>query len=435
MRRLYLSLGLLAVLFSAGCDRMDTDPIFAYGSAWNRDGTPLAGATLAYERTLQTDPPNGGGPPAPFRMPDFKPYGTAATEASGDFFLEMRFGDVQAPDPTQPEWARQPYRFRVSRLEEDGTGTFVSFLFWDDVELPALKPWDARLTVEQGPGGQVVSFQPAPPVPELPPTGELANTSTLEQEIVPAPPTTPEAVLLVTSEGKTVYRWWGATSPWTASPYILEDFASPALQLRALSLGEWLFRPLGAVSSFLTFRMEWRTAVEPLPVGGLVPVSRGASCEPSPGEGACPWTDGRLEQVGLRDGPIGPSSLIVTLAEPRRLRHAVVRGMSGHGGIHFKLEGSLDGEQWSLLALSPLLLPERDRSFLYFPEPRFGERTQWDSPFDGPLRPEDGVAFGEAPLADVGPVRLVRFTAANFSAGNPGQPFGLSSLAELSLFE
>ncbi|MFP2924120.1 hypothetical protein ACLESO_02665 [Pyxidicoccus sp. 3LG] len=432
MRQSFLFVGCLAVL-SAGCDRMDDDPIFVYGSAWNRDGSPLAGATLAYESAKEREPPNNGGPPQPHPKLEFQPYGTATTEANGDFFLEMRYGDVQAVDPLEPEWLRQPYRFRLARLEEDGTGTFVSFTFADDVELPAFKPWDARLTVEPGPGGQVVSFMPAPPAPEMPPTAETAYTSNRDQQVVPAPVTTPQAVLLVTSGGKTVYRWWGAESPWTASPYILEDFASPELQLRALSLGDWLFRPLAAASSYLHFRMEWRTAVKALPAANLRPVSRGAACEPMPrGATACPWTDGNPDQTPINRDRYDPTVTVI-LSEPRRLRHAVIRELSGGTDSLIQLEGSLDGEQWAVLGTTPLLAPVHESHATHYD--RFGEKTLLDSPFDPGLPRRFPGHFGEMPLADVGPVRHVRLSLLSFADGDDGRPTLFGSLGELSLFE
>jgi hypothetical protein len=129
----------------------------------------------------------------------------------------------------------------------------------------------------------------------------------------------------------------------------------------------------------------------------------------------------------------GGDSLTVTLSEPRRLRHAVVRGMSGIHGDHFKLEGSLDGEQWLLLAQSPLLITEAQPVTAY--RLHFDERTQWDSPFDGPLDQRIGGHFGEAPLVDVGPVRFVRMTAVTYARGNNGTRTGFISLSELSLFE
>ncbi|WP_164014517.1 discoidin domain-containing protein [Pyxidicoccus trucidator] len=421
----------LCALVTTGCDRLQDDPIFVYGLAEQRDGAPLAGVTLSYERTLSKDRPSStGGGAAPFPEPDFTPHGTATTEASGDYFLEIRFGDVQVPDPSYPN-ATFPYRFRVSRLDEDGSGTFVSFEFYDDVELPKLRPWDARLSVEPGAGGHVVSFAPPPPAPEVPITGEVANTSTPEQEVVPSPASAPEAVLRVSSGGQTLFRGWGATSPWIASPYVLEDFASPEVQLRALSVGEWWFFPLGAAHSYLTFRQEWRTPVLPLPVGNLRPVSRGVPCEPAP-EGPCPWTDGRLEQVPVRFTTPQQQWLNLTLPEPTRLRHAVVRGMEGSNGGYFRLEGSLDGEQWELLALSPLGLPERD---IVGDRRNLAEKTQWDSPFDGRLYQHDNAHFGESPLADVGPVRYVRLTGTSFANNNNGVGRHISSLAEVSLFE
>lgn len=430
------TLGLLAVLASTGCERLQDDPIFAYGRAELRDGAPLAGATLSFDRAKVVEPATNGGPPLPYPKPVWTPYGTATTDAAGEFFLEMRYGDVLAVDPQAIGNAKQPYRFRLSRLEEDGSGTFVSFLFADDVELPILRPWDTRLRVEPTSEGHVVSFSPPPPTPEVPVTGELANTATEDGDLVPHPPLAPEAVLHVTSGGQSVFRWWGAVSPWTASPYILEDFASPELQLRAMTLGSWNFFPLGAARSYLDFRMEWRTAPLALPVGSLRPVSRGAPCDRAPEGAACPWTDGRLEpvQLGPQTLPSPFSWLTITLPEPKRLRHAVVRGMSGTRAEAFVVEGSLDGEQWSPMAFSPMLTTDTtidDYGHTY----RFDEMTQGDSPFDGAFYKLGLPVFGESPLADVGPVRYVRVAGTSFSHGDNGRPRTIHTLAEFSVFE
>jgi hypothetical protein len=435
MRHPLKTLGLLAVL-SSGCDRLQDDPIFAYGRAEHRDGSPMAGVTLSFDRARVEEPPRNGGPPVPWKPPAFTPYGTATTEASGDYFLEMRYGDAQAVDPLSPiSGATLPYRFRVSRLDEDGSGAVVSFLLWDDVELPTLRPWDARLRVDTGPAGQVVSFEPAPPTPQVPVTGEELQTYPPEAGPDAGAPTEPEVVLLVRSGGKTVFRWWGATAPWNASPYILEDFASPELQLRAMSLGIWFFHPLGAEHSSLEFRAEWRTPVLPLSAGNLLPVSRGAACAPMPpGADACPWTDGRLEQVPIPPPFLGPNWVTITLPEPKRLRHAVVRGIEGTRGGAFVVEGSVDGEQWLPMTVSRLLISDASLEKLGLSQ-GFEEATQWDSPFDGPLYKKDPAQYGESPLADVGPVRYVRLTGTSFANGNNGVGRSISRLAEVSLFE
>lgn len=432
MRQSFRTTVALVVLCTA-CERLQDDPIFAYGRAEQRDGSPLAGATLSYERAKVINPPNSGGPPEPFPEPEWEPYGTATTEASGDYFLEMRYGDVQAPEPNSaiPD-ATRPYRYRVSYREEDGAGTFVSFLFADDVELPTLRVWDSHLALDASPGGPVVSFQPPPPVPEVPVTGEVVNTSNEAGEVVPDLPSTPVAVLNVTSGGKSLFRWWGAPSPWVASPYVMEDFEAPEVGLRAFTLGEWWFFPLGGKRTFMEFRQEWRTPVLPMPRGNLRPVSRGAVCEPAP-EGACPWTDGKLDVVHRGNG--AASALTVTLPEPVRLRHAVVRGMTAAAGDHFRLEGSADGETWSVLAISPLRVSDHASYLELLNRRRFADMTRHDSPFDGPLYEFDAMGFGEAPLEDVGPVRYVRLFSASYLNGNNGIPRGFYTLSELSLFE
>ncbi|NMO15422.1 hypothetical protein HPC49_12815 [Pyxidicoccus fallax] len=435
MRHPLHALGLFAVL-ATGCDRLQDDPIFAYGRAEHPDGAPMAGVTLHYDRARIVEPPTNGGPPVPWAPPQFTPYGTATTEATGDFFLEMRYGDVHAPDPNAPiPGVTQDYRFRVSLLREDGAGVFASFTFRDDVELPTLRPWDSRLRLEPGLAGHVVSFEPAPPVPQVPVTGEELTITTPEGEEVPQKPTTPEVVLQVFSGDQMAFRWWGATSPWTASPYVLEDFASPELRLRAMSLGVWYFYPLGAKHSNLVFRQEWRTPPLSLPAGDLRPVSRGVACSPTPKEGTCPWTDGRLEQVAVSWSARESRWLTLTLPEARVLRHAVVRGMSGGLGGGFRLEGSLDGEQWSVLASSRFLLSDSNLGNQVGGDLGFEEATRWDSPFDGSLYKRDEAHFGEAALTDVGPVRYVRITGVDFANNNNGAFRGFARLAEVSLFE
>ncbi|RKI25504.1 hypothetical protein D7Y27_42260, partial [Corallococcus sp. AB004] len=134
-RALVTSLGLLAFT-TAGCDRYPEDPIFAYGRALHRDGTPRSGETLTLER-LEDDV--------------FTPLTTATTEASGDFTLEMLSGDAVREE----DYYRRSNRLRLALpLDADGSGTFLSFTLQDDVELPTLKPWDARPIVgssDQGP--------------------------------------------------------------------------------------------------------------------------------------------------------------------------------------------------------------------------------------------------------------------------------------------
>ncbi len=429
MRHPLQALGLLA-LVTAGCDRLQDDPIFVYGIAEQRDGSPLAGATLSYDRALVEERPNGGPPVYP--KPTFTPHGTTTTEASGDYFMEVRYGDLSIPDPSYLGFGYTiPYRFRISRLDEDGSGTFVSFVFYDDVEVPTLRPWDAHLSVAPGDGGHVVSFSPAPKAAQAPPSAELGSTVDANQEVVPFPPTPPTPVLFLTSGGKPLFQDWGATSPWTLSPYVLEDFASPEMQLRAFSVGEWWFHPLGAAHSRLEFRQEWRTPVVPLPVGTLRPVSRGVPCQPAPPDKPCPWTDGLLDPVQLSH-PSYPQWLTLTFPEPTRLRHAVVRGMSGSAGTAFRIEGSLDGEEWKLMTVSFLKTPPDD--VVGFRR-NFAEQTQWDSPFDGALPPYGASHFGESPLEDVGRVRYVRVTGTDYSHNNNGVGRQLSTLSEVSFFE
>lgn len=424
-------LGLFVLLLASGCERMQDESVFVYGRLERRDGTPVSGGVLPYARTKHEVPMGEG--PYVFEPPDFSDYAEASTEASGDFFLEMRYGDVESVN-TPNAWL-QPYRFRASWRDEAGAAVVASFTFHDDVELPTLRIWDSQLAVAPHAEGASVTFGAAPPVPVPPITGEYAQTSDLNQQVIDAYPTTPEAVLFVLSGAQPMFRAWTPASPWTLSRYVLEDFPQPAVMLRATSIGEFWFYPLGGKYSDLWFRMDWRTEEVPLAPGGLVPVSRGATCQPSPATG-CPWTDGRLDAVSLGGKPV--EALVVTLPESRKLRHVVVRGAEGGNFSGFLLEGSEDAEHWTRLALL------RNVPDGYTPPPRIGgpwgqfeQMTQWDSPFDGRLSFIKGPHFLEAPVTeDAGPVRHVRLRAVGFNyIGDPVPGATVATLAELSLFE
>ncbi|RKH79907.1 hypothetical protein D7Y21_33055 [Corallococcus sp. AB045] len=423
-RALVTSLGLLAFT-TAGCDRYPEDPIFAYGRALHRDGTPRSGETLTLER-LEDDV--------------FTPLTTATTEASGDFTLEMLSGDAVREE----DYYRRPNRLRLALpLDADGSGTFLSFTMQDDVELPTLKPWDARPIVGSSDQGPTVAFPPAPPAPPVPETGDTLELLADDGSTIPLPPTAPEPLLWVTSGDELLWRQKGTESPWTPSPYVLEDFAAPQVRLRAASMGSWLFSPLGGEPSSVYFRQEWRTGAEPLPAGTLRPISRGATCEPSFPD-VCPWTDGLLTPVDFWEKETDPRfhNVVITLPQPALPRRAVVRGLyylQGRGGKDWLvLEGSVDGEQWQSLArvvlrdMSPLEQSLRDATFGLYTEPAEGA-----SPYgDGMLRL--GVqepVFQDVPLTPTGPVRFVRLSVESLIYDGTAPPAEFYTLSELSIFE
>lgn len=435
LRHLCLVLPLLA----AGC-RYPEDPFFAYGRVLQANGEPLAGATLTIERFPRPardfwEEPEPGGPPA------FTPYGTATTQANGYFTQQFLSGDVEESASDGSFYVQ--HRFRLALPLENGQGTFVSFIFNGDMELPTLQPWEARLTVSQELEGPTLAFAPAPPPAALPPSGKnrLLLLGPDGEEQVEMPATVPEPIVQLFSGGQRLWMQQGVSAPWRPSPYVLEDFASPEAQLRAVSLGTWLFSPLGSAGSSVDFRQEWRTARLPLPAGAARPISRGASCQPSP-PGACPWTDGQLASVGFffggpEEGP--PSSLVITLAEPRRLSRAVIRGLEhGHvfiGTERLRLEGSVDGESW--LPLGDLVLRTRNRqqAALDSFNESFAHTTSWDSPFDGQLEQLDRLpVFADVPLRSAEPVRHFRLQVEAESEELSGRRI-LFSLAEVSLFE
>ncbi|RKH54939.1 hypothetical protein D7V93_24255, partial [Corallococcus llansteffanensis] len=249
--------------------------------------------------------------------------------------------------------------------------------------------------------------------------------------------------LWLTTGDALLWRQTGTTSPWTPSLYLLEDFASPQVQLRAISVGFFGFSPLGGGSSALDFRVEWRTAHEPLPAGTLRPVSRGATCVPSIPEG-CPWTDGRLETVALSNPKTDPRvyGLTVTLPQPTRPRHAVVRGLRHAHGYEGKewlvLEGSLDGEHWQLLNRTVLRdMDSRTRAVNAVLHNPYGDLAPQDSPYgDAPiLLGDEEPVFIELPLSDAEPARYVRLSVELLDFEGSTSPGALMKLAEFSVFE
>ncbi|CAM3459327.1 carboxypeptidase regulatory-like domain-containing protein [Corallococcus sp. ZKHCc1 1396] len=419
-----LGLGLLA-LTHAGCERYPEDPIFAYGRVRQLDGTPLAGEPLTLER--RTDGV-------------FAPLSTATTDASGEFTFELLSGDAV-------HWRddEQQSRLRVTLPQDaSGRGMFALFYIQDDVELPTLQPWDAHPRVEAGPQGPAVAFPPPPPPLEVPETASLPQVigpeDTVPRLVFPSPPAT---LLWLTSEGQLLWRWTGTTSPWTPSPYMLEDFAAPQVQLRAVSVGNWGFSPLGGEPSGVDFRVEWRTAHEPLPPGSLRPASRGATCAPLFPE-VCPWTDGRLESVPVANPRTDPPvyGLVFTLPQPTRPRHAVVRGLrhadSYEGKEWLVLEGSLDGEHWRVLSRTVLReLDSFTQTQNYFLYSYYRDLTETDSPYgDSPIHLGNQTpVFTELPLADAEPTRYVRLSVELLEYSGGTTPGALLSLGELSVFE
>lgn len=425
-RTLVTSLALMASAVT-GCDRYAEDPVFAYGRALHRDGSPRSGETLPLERV----PPN---------EEVFQPFGTVVPDASGDFILELLYGDVVS----ETDFSSSRSLFRMSLpLEADGSGASLAFSFRDDVELPELKPWDAHPVVSVGEQGPSVAFPPAPPAPPLPVTADTLELFTMDGTVIPILPSTPEPLLWVTSGGELLWRQPGTTSPWTPSPEVMEDFASPRVQLRAASGGTWLFSPLGGQSSSVDFRLEWRTGAEPLPAGTLRPVSRGAACEPSFPD-VCPWTDGLLTPVDFFEKETDPRvhSVVITLPQPTLPRRAVVRGLQylrGYGGKDsLVVEGSTDGERWQSLArvvLRDLNATEQslyDAQTGFYNEPTGGASAYGDGPL---LLGRYERVFQDVPLSSTEPVRFVRFSVESLTYDGTSPPAELWTLSELSVFE
>ncbi|RKH49891.1 hypothetical protein D7W81_41345, partial [Corallococcus aberystwythensis] len=140
-RALVTSLAFLASA-TTGCDRYPEDPIFAYGRALQRDGTPYSGESLSVQRKTREDEA-------------FQPFSTVTPGASGEFTLEMLYGEAVSGTYA----LREMNRFTLALpLDADGSGAFVAFFFQDDMELPTLQAWDAHPAVSIGEQGPRVAF-------------------------------------------------------------------------------------------------------------------------------------------------------------------------------------------------------------------------------------------------------------------------------------
>ncbi|MBJ6766249.1 hypothetical protein JGU66_36355, partial [Myxococcaceae bacterium JPH2] len=284
------------------------------------------------------------------------------------------------------------------------------------------------------------TFEPAPPSPTRPITAQppLTYDDGIHEE-QKLEPTRPLPIAWLRSGDATFWYQWDVHSPWEPTPYVMEDFAAPDAQLRALSVGGWGFKPLGANSSYVSFRMEWRTARVPIVAGALRPVSRGAACQPSPTDG-CPWTDGKADVVRFNQYPgrtPQADALTLSLTSPTRLARAVVRALDFIPGyqttMQVRLEGSADGEQWSLLQEAPVTPLTADVAWNAFAG--LSDYSAKDSPYgDPPFSPEAEPTYLDLPLNDIGPVRHVRLTVVN-QDGAQVKTLPLTRLAELSLFE
>ncbi|MCP3143958.1 hypothetical protein [Pyxidicoccus xibeiensis] len=434
MRHL-LPLSLLALLAS-GCERMPEDSVFLYGRLLKEDGSPQAGS-LRVERALNRSFVDGQYNPEVDW--NFEPYSEGDSQDSGDFTLEIVYGDTYVEDL----YSYASHRFRVyPPLDADGNGVFVAFFFQDDVELPALRPWTSGLAVTSGPEGPTLSFAPAPPGPEVPPAGRQREFYDNEGNVVPRPPSTTMPVVQLHGAGALVWQQLQAASPWVPSPYVLEDFQGVEAQVRALSADEWYFEPLAAQYSSVTFRMEWRSPRVAVPPGGLTPISRGAGCSAAPVDGACPFTDGKLlprdtlpesQQPGA-GSDFGVEAVSFTLPAPARPRRLVVRALETTLGytprMRLVLEGSTDAVSWAPLGDFPIVnYDEKDRNRELY---SYALTNDEDSPFDAPIVVFNGPLFLDAPLTGDAPVRHVRLRVTGEDGKTPGR---LLKLAELSLFE
>ena len=416
---------LVVALLSAGCETYPDQPVFVYGRALREDGSPLSNSTFTIERRANTEGSDGGAASSAFTL-----YKSVMTTTQGAFTLELPARDAEEELP----WGSRAYRFRACISSADGAMAFASFTFnAGDIELPALAPWDAALSVTAGQRGPTVIFGPPPRAPEKPASAKLPAFFDRQGVLQPTAPTTPEPIVQLSSGEDLFWQETREPGPWTLPPWLLEDFSAPQAQLRALSLGEWKFEPLWGGTSEVTFRLEWRSPREALPPGNLRPLSRGAPCMSWKERGPCPWTDGRLNPVSLDDGQTQATEVGLTLPAPTNPSRAVIRGLQAREAFFpdqtLIIEGSANGSDWSRLASLPI--PRTGAVDPMAPFASIGRLWAVDSPLDGPLLMNDSPLFLDVPLTTAVPVRQVRLHVES----PDGRHAELSSLAEFSLFK
>jgi hypothetical protein len=362
-------------LLATGCGTLyPEDPLFVYGRTLRADGTPLAGTTLMFERKRAYDGPTP-------TVPTFEPFREVTTERDGSYTLELLVKEIstQARD-----YSFSPHAFRLHRQEEDGSETWVGFsLHGGDVELPTLHPWRADLHTTPTADGVMLALGSPLPSLEVPPSATTHDWTVIEtdgsQHIEPNP--SPPSLWLELRSGDGLL-WWNPNpkeaETLAVSRAILEDFAAPVARTSVFIDGDWIFKPLVSLNdSYLSFYVEWASASVVLPSGALVPVSRGAACEPF--VDTCPLTDGKLETV--KSVPL--NELRVRLPAPKKLRQAVVRGFASAGHTEaVVVEGSLDGQEWTVLGQATLETRRRARNV------QRTNRLGMEQFLDVPLTPE-----------------------------------------------
>jgi hypothetical protein len=391
-------------LLSAGCDTLyPEDPLFVYGQALRAEGAPLAGTALMFERKPAFDSSTS-------TVPVFEPFREVTTEPDGSYTLELLVKETRTQVTNH---SYSPHQFRLHRQEADGTESWLGFDFHGgDVELPALRPWPVELHTTPTADGVMLTLGSPLPSLEIPPSASSIDWTVIEpdgsQHIEPNP--SPPALWLELRSGDGLLWWQPSPAEAKTLPVsrsLLEDFAAPVARASVFIDGDWAFKPLVSLNdSYLNFYLEWTGAPLALPAGGLIPVSRGASCEPF--TGTCPLTDGKLEQ----NKAVPLDELRVRLPAPKRLRQAVVRGFASASRPEaVVVEGSVDGQEWMVLGRATLETRRGTRSI------QLMARLGAERFLDVPLAPE-------APA-----VTQVRLRAVG------GELTKRADLRELSLFE
>ncbi len=299
-----LTLGLAFLALGSACIPTALNPddkVNVTGKALNQDKTPLANASLTLERSAGS---------ACVVLTSFK---TLTTDAQGAFTLALTGADTQSGDTARC--------FRLSApAGANGAGASVNFLIQvTDVQVPDLQLWNGAVATTQTADGAQLAFE------------DLSQSHGFNNLTFSA--------VLKGADG-TAWTKADASSPLAFSDAVLEDFA----------LTGSLSTTHEVKGSGTTFTQSFSSDAVALPSHHLVPASRGASCAYTGAPATCPLTDGKLASVTLGSADANVSELTVTLAAPKLLKKAVLRGASFSNAAALSLEGSADGTTWAKLA-------------------------------------------------------------------------------------
>lgn len=297
-RRLWTAVWCLLAV--SGCVQTALNPndkVTVTGTALAEDKSPIASADLSLRRAVTStclSPPE---------------FAKLKTDAQGAFSHNLTGADTQKDD------VALCFRLVPPSSVRGATATVDFLMQVTKVEVPTVQLWTGSPTATStGSGAQVVFT-------------DLSASHGLSGLKFTAD---------LTSGGGAVWSISDASSPVVLSAAVLEDFSAVSATLATSNQVK---------GSGTTFILRYQSDSVDVPLGTLVPVSRGADCTYNKAPTVCPLTDGKLAKNALD----AASEVKVTLAAPKALKKVVLRGLSLSGPSNVVLEGSADGTTWTKL--------------------------------------------------------------------------------------